>query len=92
MYIRYSQGNKKDYRMFESKFEEKLFLRYLRLLGIQKQKPNFEYLKEIVSAQVTKIPFENISKQFFKKRLNLKHLIDFELYLDGIEKAFIRLY
>jgi len=78
--------------MFESKFEEKLFLRYLRLLGIQKQKPNFEYLKEIVSAQVTKIPFENISKQFFKKRLNLKHLIDFELYLDGIEKAFIRLY
>ncbi len=72
--------------MLKSKFEEKLFLRYLRLLGIQKQKPNFEYLKEIVRAQVTKIPFENISKLFFKKRLNLKHLIDFELYLDGIEK------
>jgi len=72
--------------MLESKFEEKLFLRYLRLLGIQKQKPNLEYLKEIVRAQVTKIPFENISKLFFKKRLNLKHLIDFELYLDGIEK------
>jgi len=72
--------------MLESKFEEKLFLRYLRLLGIQKQKPNFEYLKEIIRAQVTKIPFENISKLFFKKRLNLKHLIDFELYLDGIEK------
>ncbi|MCD4745412.1 MAG: arylamine N-acetyltransferase [Bacteroidales bacterium] len=72
--------------MSESEFEERLFLRYLRLLGIQKQRPSFEYLKEIVRIQVSKIPFENISKLFLKKRLNLKHLIDFELYLDGIEK------
>jgi len=70
----------------ESDFAERLFLRYLRLLGIRKQSPSFEYLKEIVLAQVSKIPFENISKLFFKKRLNLKQLIDFELYLDGIEK------
>lgn len=72
--------------MLESKIEDRLFLKYLRLLGIQKQRPSFESLREIVSAQVSKIPFENISKLFFIKRLNLKHLIDFELYLDGIEK------
>ena len=72
--------------MSEYEFEERLFLRYLRLLGIRRQRPRFEYLKEIVRAQVSKIPFENISKLFLKKHLNLKHLIDFELYLDGIEK------
>ena len=62
------------------------FVRYLRLLGIEKQRPDFEYLKEIVKAHVLKIPFENISKLYFYKRINLKKLIDFELYLDGIEK------
>ncbi len=72
--------------MKDSDFEERLFLNYLRLLGIQKQSPSFDYLKEIVRAQISKIPFENISKLFFKKRLNLKQLIDFELYLEGIEK------
>jgi len=72
--------------MIESDFEERLFLKYLRLLEIHRQSPSFEYLKEIVRAQVSKIPFENISKLLFKKRLNLKQLIDFELYLDGIEK------
>ena len=72
--------------MFEPEFEERLFLRYLRLLRIYRQKPSLECLKEIVRAHVLKIPFENISKLFFKKRLNLKYLIDFELYLDSIEK------
>ena len=62
------------------------FFKYLKILWIQKQNPGFEYLKEIVRAQVTKIPFENVSKLFYKKRNNLEQLIDFELYLDGIEK------
>lgn len=65
----------------------KHFVKYLRLLGIEKQRPNFEHLKEIVKAHVLKItPFENISKLYFYKSLNLKKLIDFELYLGGIEK------
>ncbi len=72
--------------MKESDFEERLFLKYLRLLGIHRQNPSFDYLKEIVRAHGSKIPFENISKLLFKKRLNLKQLIDFELFLDGIEK------
>ena len=72
--------------MIVSRFEDRFFLRYLKILGIQKQKLSFEYLKEIVRAQVTEIPFENVSKLFYKKRNNLEQLIDFELYLDGIEK------
>jgi len=43
-------------------------------------------LKELVRAQTCKIPFENISKLFYKKHLNLRHLIGFDLFLDGIEK------
>lgn len=72
--------------MLESKFEDRHFVKYLRLLGIEKQRPNFEYLKEIINVHSIRIPFENISKLYFLKRLNLKRLIDFELYLDGIEK------
>ena len=72
--------------MSEPEYEEKLFIKYLNLLGISRQKPGIEALKEIIRAQVSKIPFENISKLLYKKRLNLTHLIDFELYLDGIEK------
>jgi len=72
--------------MLESKFEDRNFMRYLRLLGIEKQRLDFEYLKKIVKASVDKIPFENISKLYYYKRINLKELVDFELYLDGIEK------
>ncbi|MCF8226128.1 MAG: arylamine N-acetyltransferase [Bacteroidales bacterium] len=69
-----------------SAFDDRLFIRYLKILGIQRQKPDFEYLKNIVKAQMSKIPFENISKLFYKKRIDLEQLIDFELYLEGIEK------
>ncbi|PLX13441.1 MAG: hypothetical protein C0597_11750, partial [Marinilabiliales bacterium] len=72
--------------MKASDFEERLFLKYLKLLGLRKQNPGFEYLREIVHAQISKIPFENLSKLLYKKRINLNGLIDFELYLEGIEK------
>ena len=72
--------------MIQFKFDDRLFVKYLRLLGIQKQRPSFKYLKNIIGTQLSKIPFENISKLFFKKRHNLKQLIDFELYLNGVEK------
>ena len=72
--------------MLEYKFEDIHFVRYLKLLEIEKQRPNFEYLKEIVKVHAFKIPFENVSKLYYYKRINLKKLVDFELYLDGIEK------
>lgn len=72
--------------MSSPEFEEKHFAKYLNLLGVQRKNPNLDSLKEIVRAQVLKIPFENISKLYYKKKSNLKQLIEFKLYLEGIEK------
>ena len=66
--------------------EECLFEKYLGLLGIQRRQPGFKALKEIVAAQGSKVPFENISKLFYSKRRNQNHLVEFELFLEGIEK------
>ena len=71
--------------MTGSGFEDKQFFRYLNILGIQKQEPGIQYLNRIIESQVEKIPFENISKLYYKKRYNLTQLIDFDRYLEGIE-------
>jgi len=63
-----------------------LFERYLRILGIEQKPPEFNGLNELVQAQMARVPFENISKLYYKKRLRLRGLIDFERYLDGIER------
>jgi N-hydroxyarylamine O-acetyltransferase len=67
-------------------FEEELFRRFLDLLGVQKQKPGLDALNEIVSAHVNRIPFENISKLYYKKRLNLENIPRFDMYIEGVEK------
>jgi len=63
-----------------------LLKRYLNLLGIQKRKPSKEALYELVQAQLVKIPFENISKLYYKKHHSLQGLPGLELFLDGIER------
>lgn len=72
--------------MSQLNFEDKLFIKYLDILGLKRQRPSPESLKEIIKVHASKIPFENISKLYYRNRLNLKELIDFELYLDGIER------
>ena len=72
--------------MSTPEFEEKLFLRYLGLLGIRRHKPGIHALTEIVRSQVIRVPFENVSKLYYKKRHGLDHLVGFEQYLDGIEQ------
>jgi N-hydroxyarylamine O-acetyltransferase len=62
----------------------KLFDRYLSLLGVQKQGPSIEALHELVEAQMVRIPFENISKLYYKKRFGLQGIPNLELFLDGI--------
>lgn len=64
----------------------KLFEQYLSVLELTKQPPTFEYLSQLITAHLTKIPFENISKIFYYIKYDLKYIPDFELYLDGIEK------
>ncbi|MGA7909678.1 MAG: arylamine N-acetyltransferase [Candidatus Sulfotelmatobacter sp.] len=61
-------------------------VQYLRLLGVPSQPPSLKALKELLSAQLTRIPFENVSKLYYKKRLGLTDLPPIQMYLDGAEK------
>ena len=63
-----------------------LLERYLSLLGIQRRKPSIDALNELVEAQMLKVPFENVSKLYYRKHNNLQDLPGLELFLDGIER------
>ncbi len=65
---------------------EDLVLRYLRVLGVSKREPGLDALTELVTAHLTRVPFENISKLYYKKRLGLTALPGIQQYLDGIEQ------
>ncbi|HZW38337.1 MAG TPA: arylamine N-acetyltransferase [Ignavibacteriaceae bacterium] len=58
---------------------------YLSILGLPIRKPDMEYLRELNYNHLTKIPFENISKLYYKKKFNLNFIPDFEKYLEGIK-------
>ena len=60
--------------------------RYLGLLGVQKRLPSKDSLHELVQAQMVKIPFENLSKLYYKETHHLQGIPTLELYLDGIER------
>ena len=60
--------------------------RYLRLLNVRARTPSLPALNELVSAHLTRVPFENISKLYYRKQLGLTFLLDIHRSLDGIEK------
>ena len=60
--------------------------RYLSLLGVQRRKPSLDALYELVQAHLLGVPFENISKLYYKKHQGLRGLPSLELFLDGIER------
>ena len=60
--------------------------RYLRILGVVRMEPSFAALHDLVTAHLTRIPFENISKLHYHKNMGLVTLPDIRLYLEGIEK------
>ncbi len=57
---------------------------YLGVLGVRPAAPSHASLCELVRAQVTHVPFENISKLLYRRRLGLREVPDLELYLEGI--------
>ena len=59
---------------------------YLTILGVARREPSLEALRELLAAHLTRIPFENISKLYYRKRLGLVNLPPIQLYLDGIDK------
>jgi len=60
--------------------------RYLAILGVARREPSLEALRELLAAHLTRIPFENISKLYYRKRLGLVNLPGIQLYLEGIDK------
>lgn len=65
---------------------EALFQKYLRILNIKKEPPSISYLEKVLYANITHIPFENISKLYYLKRDGLKSIPELAAYLEGIEK------
>jgi len=58
----------------------------LAILGVARREPSLEALRELLAAHLTRIPFENISKLYYRKRLGLVNLPGIQLYLEGIDK------
>jgi len=66
--------------------DEEAVAHYLAILGVARRQPSLEALRELLAAHLTRIPFENISKLYYRKRLGLVTLPAIRLYLDGIDK------
>ena len=63
-----------------------LLERYLRLLGVPRRPPSLDALEELVRAHAWRVPFENISKLYYKKSLGLRSLPGLGRFLDGVEE------
>lgn len=56
------------------------------ILELPAKEPSFKALKELIHQHLTRIPFENISKIYYKLKYNLNYKPDFERYLEGIRQ------
>ncbi len=63
-----------------------LFKRYLALLGVEAAPPSLDHLRRLVRAQLTRVPFENVSKLWLKKQNGAATIPSLEQHLDGIER------
>jgi arylamine N-acetyltransferase len=43
-------------------------------------------LRELIEAQMARVPFENISKLYYRKRIGLCGVVNFERFLEGMER------
>ncbi|MBD3258515.1 hypothetical protein GF377_08790 [candidate division GN15 bacterium] len=63
-----------------------LLSRLRELLGINKHKPSTEGLRKVIAAFIQRVPFENVSKLYYRKKYGLRMIPDLERYVDGIEQ------
>lgn len=61
------------------------FNKYAEILDVQPSFPSLELLCRIVKSHLIKIPFENISKLYYKKS-GMNYIPDLSIYLEGIKK------
>ncbi len=62
------------------------FDRYLGILGLAAGPPDLEHLNALVATQLVRVPFENVSKLYLKKRFGATSAPALEQHLDGIER------
>lgn len=62
----------------------RLLTEYLSLLGVPAREPSLKALKELVRAQMMRVPFENISKLRWKHEIGGVGLPDLKRFLHGI--------
>jgi arylamine N-acetyltransferase len=55
--------------MFDECLDQHLLQRNLDVLGVTKKAPSRDALTELVTAHLTRVPFENISKLYYRKHL-----------------------
>ena len=65
--------------------QQELLARYLNILGLAQKETSLVALNDLVEAHLYRIPFENISKLYYKKKLGLQGIPSLEQYLEGIE-------
>ncbi len=58
----------------------------LGLLGAERCAPSLEALTELVNRYVVRVPFENISKLYYKKRFVWRRIPDLPTFVDGIRR------
>ena len=66
--------------------EEQLYHRFLAILGVSLQPPTYSFLSQLIRIHLSAIPFENISKLYYRSRFGLQQIPPFDMYLEGIEK------
>jgi arylamine N-acetyltransferase len=63
-----------------------LFARYLKALGVRARRPGLPALSELTAAHLARIPFENLSKLYYRHDAAMRGLPDLARFLDGIER------
>ena len=65
--------------------KDEIFKRYLAILGVEAASPSLEHLNRLVRAQLTRVPFENVSKLLLKRTAGASYIPPLKQHLDGIE-------
>lgn len=60
--------------------------RFLRVLRLPRREPSLSFLRQLVAAYVTRVPFENVSKLYRWKREGLAGVPDARTFLEGLER------
>lgn len=59
---------------------------YLQVLNVQEKAPDLVYLGELIESHLRKIPFENISKIYYRLTQNVCSIPAFEEYIERIKE------